>query len=378
MSGVVVPHRRWWRAGTTALFLGNGVLAGTFAANIPRIRLAHALSDAALGSVLLAFGLGAIVAMALGGTLAGRLGAARLAAIAGLLVGALFPLFALVAGRLPLLALAVVLGAVSGTMELCMNAYGAQLERRGGAPMMSSFHAGWSSGGLAGSMLSGVLAGLGWGLFATLAAGACVIAAGGLAGLALPALEDAPPPRRAFRLPSRRLAGLCLLAGLAFAAEGSVGDWFGVYLNTVVGTDAAWATTGYTAYALAMVAGRLGGDTVVGRLGPVRVVWLGAGLAALGLAAALAVPDRWTVDAGLVLVGAGLANVVPAVFSAAARLAGIGGVAMVSATGYASLLVAPPLIGGIADAVGLRLALALLPLATAGLMLLARSVGGRK
>jgi hypothetical protein len=129
---------------------------------------------------------------------------------------------------------------------------------------------------------------------------------------------------------------------------------------------------------LTMVAGRLTGDAVVGRLGPARVLRFGGGLAALGFGIALAVPDRWAVDGGLVLVGAGLANVVPSVFSAAARMAGAGGVAMVSATGYASLLVAPPLIGNLADAVGLRLALTPLLLAAAGLMLLARAVGGRQ
>jgi fucose permease len=153
--------------------------------------------------------------------------------------------------------------------------------------------------------------------------------------------------------------GLSVLAALCFASEGAVGDWSGVYLNTVVGTDEAWATTGYAAFALAMVAGRLAGDAVVRRLGPERTLRYGALLALLGLAVALSASNRWLADAGFVLVGAGLANVVPAAFSAAGRVAGTGGVAMVSWTGYAGLLIAPPVLGNVADAVGLRLALVL-------------------
>jgi predicted MFS family arabinose efflux permease len=374
MSAVLPARRLASRAATTALFVGNGFLIGTWAANIPRVRDLHHLSDTGLGTVLLAFGLGAVAAMALTSALAARIGAGRVASIAGVLLAVLFPLLALVSGWPVLLTLAVVLGAVNGAMDVSMNAYASQLERRWGGAIMSSFHAGWSIGGLAGAALAGVLAGAGWGLTEALAAASCVVAGGGLYGLTLPMLDRGAPRQGALRLPSRRLAAASLLAALCFAAEGAVADWSGVYLVTVVGTDAAWATTGYAAFALAMVAGRLTGDAVVGRLGPGPAVRLGAMLAFCGLSLALAVPNRWAVDAGLILVGTGLANVVPVVFSAAGRMAGTNGVATASACGYAGLLVAPPLLGNLADALGLRVALLLVVLGIAAMALLARSV----
>lgn len=374
---VVLPARRLGeRAATTALFVGNGWLIGAWAANIPRLRMLHHLSDAGLGSVLFAFGFGAVVAMAATSALAARLGPGRAAAGAGIGLALLFPAMALVPDGAALLALAALLGAINGTMDVSMNAAAAQLERRWGAAIMSSFHAGWSLGGLAGAALTGVLAGLGWGVPASLA-----LAAGGTAlcagyGLTLRAAGAAAPPRRRARWqrPARALLGASLLALLSFSSEGAVGDWFGVYLNSVVGTGAAFATTGYTAFALAMVAGRLGGDAVVRRLGPQRTVALGGGLAALGLAVALSVPQRLVVDAGLVLVGAGLANVVPVAFTAAARIAGTGGVATATATGYAGLLVAPPLLGNVAEAIGLRPALLLVLAGAAAIAALAPSV----
>ncbi len=379
MSAVIPARSHAARAATTALFVGNGCLIGAWAANIPRVREVYALSDSGLGVLLLAFGVGAVAAMTMTSALTARVGAARIASISGVAQALLFPFMGLIAGGLPLLALAALLGAASGTMDVAMNAAASHLEQRWGGPLMSSFHGGWSIGGLCGAGLAGVLTSFGWGLPETLAAASVCIAVGAICGLTLPALDGPAQPSVAFRLPSRQLAGLSALAALCFSGEGAVTDWSGVYLNTVVGTDEAWATTGYAAFALAMVAGRLGGDAVVQRLGPQRTLRTGALLAMCGLALALAVPNRWAVDAGCIVIGLGLANVVPAAFSAAGRIAGTGGVAMVSGTGYAGLLVAPPILGNVADAVGLRLALVLVLAGFAAIGLLAgatRPTGG--
>jgi len=340
------------------------------------VRDLHGLSDSGLGTLLLTFGLGAVTAMALSSGLIARAGAGRVASVGGIVMALLFPLWGVVSHWPLLLALAAALGAATGTMDVAMNAYAAQLERRWGRAIMSSFHGAWSLGGLGGALVAGVLASLGWGLTESLAPIACVVAAGGAAGLILPPL-DGGPAQAAFRLPSRELAAVCALAALCFSGEGAVADWSGVYLNTVIGTDVAWATTGYTAFALAMVAGRLTGDAVVARLGPGRVVQLGGALAFVGLGIALAVPNRWVVDGGLIVVGAGLANIVPVVFSAAGRIRGTAGVAMVSTTGFAGLLVAPPLLGNVADVAGLRLALSLVLVSIAAMALLGGAVGRR-
>jgi MFS family permease len=374
MPAILVKHRRASRAAITALFLGNGLLFGGWATNIPRVRLEHGLTDTALGTLLLCFGGGAVAAMALTGAFAAKAGAGRVATVASLLLALLFPLLAVVPVWPLLLGLGILLGALSGTVDVAMNAYASLLEQRWGGAIMSSLHAGWSAGGLAGAILSGALAGLGWGLLETLAAACAVVAILGIGGATLPPLHAPVPQGRAFRLPSRALMGASVMAALCFACEGSVADWSGVYLNTVVGTDTAWATTGYTAFATTMVAGRLAGDAAVRRFGPARVVRLGGALALAGLGVALAVPDRWAVDAGLMAVGAGLSNVVPIVFSTGGRLGGTAGVAMISGMGFAGLLVAPPLIGNTADAFGLRPALTLVLAGVLGLTLLARSV----
>ncbi|HTW27700.1 MAG TPA: MFS transporter [Acetobacteraceae bacterium] len=370
-------RQRW---ATLALFLGNGIAIGTWAGAIPRLQHALALSPARLSLALLAFAAGAVIAMPLAGRLASRVGAGRLAIAAAFLLAVALMLPAM-APDLPLLvAAAVAMGIANGSMDVAMNARASEVERRRGRPLMSSFHAGFSLGGLAGAAAAGSLAGAGLGLAACLAVGAAVDA--GLAGLAAPWIGNerhapaARGPGRGFAWPSAAMLGLCAAAVLCMMTEGAMMDWSAVYLVRVAGAGAGAAAFGYAAFSMAMAAGRLAGDRVVGAFGAPRVARTGGLLAASGLALAVLVPVPAAGIAGFALVGCGLANVVPTVFSAAARL-GVTparGVATVATIGYAGFLAGPPLIGGIATFAGLRAGLGLLAAAAATIGAMARGL----
>lgn len=371
------PARRAWdRAATTALFLSNGVAFGTWAANLPRLKEAQALSDADLGFLLLLVSIGATVSMPFTSWLAMRVGTARVASIAGLLGAAALSLPGLATSWVGLLASGMLLGVLLGTMDVAMNAQASVVEKGWGAAIMSSFHAGWSGGGLAAAAVAGALARAGLSLTESYALPSVLVAL-----LAIPAFSlggaGGGEAGSKLALPSRTMLAVAVLTGLCFSAEGAVMDWSGVYLRTELGTDAAWAASAYGFYSLAMAIGRLGGDAVVRRLGPAAVVRLGGTLAALGLAGALAAPAPWVADVALVLVGFGLSNIVPVTFSAAGRLNGTAGVAMAATTGYASFLISPPTIGGVADWAGLRIALALIVAVMLGMALLGRAVAVR-
>ena len=141
-----------------------------------------------------------------------------------------------------------------------------------------------------------------------------------------------------------------------------MGDWVGVYLTETAHTPQAIAPIGFAAFSATMVVGRLLGDSAVRAWGRARVVRGGAALAAAGLALAVVDPRLAPATLGFALVGAGLSNVVPTVFSAAAGLASIpaAGVAMVATAGYAGLLSGPVVIGAIAQAASLRLGIVFL------------------
>ncbi|WP_157876129.1 MFS transporter, partial [Streptacidiphilus griseoplanus] len=116
---------------------------------------------------------------------------------------------------------------------------------------------------------------------------------------------------------------------------------------------AGLAAAGYGAFAFAMTAGRLSGTWMSMRLGQTRVMAGGGMLACVGMLTAALAPAVPVVLAGFVLVGLGLANMFPLAIARAGTLAGPQGVATASTLGYAGMLIGPPVIGFLADGLGL-------------------------
>jgi MFS family permease len=141
-----------------------------------------------------------------------------------------------------------------------------------------------------------------------------------------------------------------------------MGDWSAVYLRQILKADAGFAALGYAAFSLAMTLGRLAGDRIIERHGPVAVLAVGAAAATGLLGGALLVASPWAALLGFAGVGVGIANAIPILFGAAGRLPGIpAGIALaaVSTAGYCGFLAGPPLIGLVAELVGLSAGLGL-------------------
>jgi MFS family permease len=372
------------RMSTGAIFFLNGAGMGNWVVRIPAVQERLGLGAGRLGLALLGVAAGALVAMPLAGRLVGRHGsrpvtrAAALAFAASLALPALAPSFALLCAAL------VVLGAANGALDVAMNAQAVaverEYERHAGRPIMSSFHALFSLGGLAGAAAGGVLAarGVDAGLhlgFAALVAG--VLLSGVATGL-LPASADAAPGGPAFARPTRALAALGVVAFCVLFGEGAMADWSAVYLRDATGAGPGLAAAGYATFSLAMAAGRSVGDALTVRVGPERLVRIGGAVAATGLAFSLLVARPWAAVTGFGAVGAGLSIVFPTVLAAAGRLPGGAAgaaIAAVSTVGYTGFLAGPPVIGLVAEAVGLRGGLALVVVMAAVIAVLARGLG---
>jgi fucose permease len=139
-----------------------------------------------------------------------------------------------------------------------------------------------------------------------------------------------------------------------------MGDWSAVYLHDALGSSPPVAAAGFAAFSLAMAAGRFTGDRLVFRCGPARVLRVSSTIAALGLTLALLAGDPMAGVIGCGMVGLGISNVIPILFSAAGRTPGLPtgtALAAVATTGYLGFLAGPPLIGIVAELVGLRVAL---------------------
>ena len=329
---------------------------------------ALSLEPGPLGLLLLSIPAGALLGMPLAGWLAPALGSGRLAAVSALCFCAALPLLAL-APNAAMLALALCLfGASGGANDVTMNAQASEVQRRMGRPVMSSFHALFSLGGLAGSGVAAAAMAAGVPPTAHFAGVACLGLAADLwasRGLSPPV---ARPPRRspAFTPPPASLLGLGALAFAVLLCEGAAADWSAVYLRNDLGAGPALAAAGFGAFSLAMAAGRLCGDRLVRRLGPAALVRGSAALAAAGLGSGLLVAHPWAAVAGFACLGLGCSNVVPVLFSAASRTPGVEparALAGVTVMGYAAFLAGPALIGMVAQATSLRAALGLLVVA---------------
>jgi predicted MFS family arabinose efflux permease len=179
---------------------------------------------------------------------------------------------------------------------------------------------------------------------------------------------------RGFVRPSRAVLLLAVLCLLIMLAEGAMADWSAVYLRGDLNTSAGFAALGFAAFALGMTTARLLGDAVNHRIGAVRLLRAGVALAAVALGAALALADPVLALAGFALVGVGVANGVPILFSAAGHTEGEEtgpAIAAVSSMGSIGFLAGPPLIGFAADATSLAAALAAVCVALAAVAVFA-------
>lgn len=378
-----LTHHRSARGAVLTMFFVNGAALATWVPLIPAVQQKLALNAGELGIALLGVAVGAVISTPSTGWLVGRAGGRRvvtLAAIVGCVVLPLLPL----APTLPMLTLAlVVFGAALATMDVAMNIHGSVVEALYQRPLMSTFHGFYSIGGFVGALTSGALAALGIAPFDRALGPALLLAAAAIAAHQwLPPTQPhtASSPQRArargMRL-SLPLAALGLMAFCSLLAEGASGDWSAVYLHKSLGTDAAFAATAFAAFSVAMAVGRLSGDWLTSHLGATQVLRGGGALSAVGLTATLLLGRPAFAVGGFGLIGLGLANVVPTLFSAAGRsksLAPRVAIAAVASTGYAGLLAGPPLIGFAAQAFTLTRALIAVVVCCALIALLAPMV----
>lgn len=344
------------RLATFLVFVINGAMIGTWLGQIPWIATNLDVSKTQVGIALLCSSGGALVSMTLTGQLLTRFTSRTLIAV-GALTFPLMCAFPVLAPSLPVLAVGMLLfGALNGIMDVSMNAHGVALERSMGRPIMSSMHAGWSLGGLLGA--AGVAAASFAGVEPPVAAAVTTLVLLVLVLVAIPWLGPGAVGTREggarISLPSRSVLPLGLLGVLAAVIEGGIGDWAGLYLDQDLDMDSGVAALGFTVFALGLTLARLAGDRINTRFGAGRLLRGGMAIVAVTLTIVLLTANPLVALPGLVVMGAGVANAIPLMFSAGGHIRPSGpSLAAVFTMCYTAFLAGPPIVGFIADHIGL-------------------------
>lgn len=374
------------RIAITAFFALDGFVFAGWVVRIPAVKEQTGASASALGLALLGVSAGAVITMMLAGQLCRRFGNHPMTVACAVLLSLSVALPPLTHSALALGAVLLIFGAAYGGINVAFNSAAVDLVAALERPVMPTFHAAFSLGGMIGAGFGGLVAGSlspTRHLFLLTLIGLAVTAA---AGRTLLRIAPPVPARAALRKTAtdaaeyadnradadgtddgadaadgpgagtRTTAGshrlvvvLGLIALCSTYGEGAMADWGALHLQEDLSAHAGVAAAGYSLFALAMTAGRLSGTRLLERLGRVRTVVLGSSTATAGMFLGSLAPTTWAALIGFAVTGLGLANVFPVIVERAGALAGPSGVATASTLGYGGMLLGPPAIGFMAD-----------------------------
>src|SRR6202045_3251018 len=338
------------RVSVSLIFLIHGLIIATWASRIPAFQAHLHLSPAVLGRLMMA-AIGSVLAMPAAGWLINKFGSLSIVIASTLGFGLALPLIAESNTVLTLSVALLFYGAMAGSMDVAMNTHAVMLEKRYQRHIMSSFHALFSLGGMAGSALGGLVASR------AVPAGIHFWVSGtALAAMAILAFRWLPLPSAPEDAEKVASGGTITWS----VPLGAIADWSAIYLRTSVLTGPGLAALGYAVFSGAMAGGRLTGDYLTGKLGRGHLVCYGALLAAAGLVFVLLFGNAGWALVGFTCAGAGLATIIPNTFAAAGNIEGSApgpSLAVVTTAGYVGFLAGPPLIGFVAQLSTIRAAL---------------------
>ena len=380
----VAPQLRRARAAVAACFFINAVFYANLVPRLPEVKEQLGLSNSSLGAALAAVPLGALLAGVSSAVLIRRFGSGRVASSGLVLMG--LTLWAVsIAPNWPALAAALLLaGVLDNIIDVAQNAHGLRVQRRYGRSILNAFHGIWSIGAVSGGLLGSAAAGLGIPLVWHLGGTAVVF---GLLALRHPA-RHAPRPRRGRPRAEpgaarrrRRRTRVAVAAGDARRPTDGVPGAGGPrrprgvrrgrrgrrrVLERPLPAQRTGGRCGGRGPGLRRPAGRHDDRPAHRRprRRPVRAAPRRAGRRRAHRAAAWVspwpLPSVATTLVGFALAGLGVATLIPAVYHAADELPGLPpglGLAVINWLLRVGFLLSPLLIGVIADAASLRVAL---------------------
>ncbi|TFV94609.1 MFS transporter [Algoriphagus kandeliae] len=358
-----------------SMFFFLGLCFASWAARIPDIQTKFDLSEGQLGSILLFLPIGSIIGLPIAGWSVHHYGSKKVILWGSFAYALSLPLIGLSPSLWMLVLVLMTFGLLGNIMNIALNTQALDFEDEYGKSILAFFHGLWSMAGFVGAGIGAVMIGLGWVPFSHY-----LVVAGISIGIILTSkafiFEEKSRSEAGglvLKKPDELLLRVGLISFLGMMTEGCMFDWSGVYFKKVVEAPAEWVTLGYVAFMGTMASGRFISDRFIQRFGKVPILRVSGILIFTGLSISVLVPTIVWATIGFLMVGFGVASIVPVSYSVAGRSTlyspGIA-LALVSTISFFGFLIGPPLIGFIADLFSLKTSFALIAVNGLGIALL--------
>jgi len=347
-----------------ALFFTYSFSIANWLIRIPDVQVKLSLDPGTLAICLIGMPVGLVASMSFSGLVVERFGARNAIRYGFLLMIVPVMLPGLAFDATTLFIALVLFGLGMGPVEVGLNVAADRIGVALGKTIMSRCHGFWSVGLMAGGITGSTAATLGIGpdVNMILVAGFVLVLSQVLV-TRLPRLDafaGAKPSEKTpvFVLPPRNILLLCLFAFGMLLVEGAIADWSAIYLRDVFGAVPPVTGFAFTIFGFMMAGGRLAGDWLSTRYGPMTMARVCCSIGVFGLVLMVFAVNPAMVIAGAAAGGFGVSIVFPLAVTAAASRDGSAAVnvAALSLLSFTGFLIGPPLIGFVTEIAGLRVA----------------------
>ena len=366
-----------WRGslGIGIMFASNGAIFASLLPWYPLFAADLGLRPVEFGFIVTAFAVGAIASSAAPAPLIAKYGPIRVTIIGTILLAAAVASAPWGTTGIVLAASLFLAGVFDAVVDVAQNVAGIRIEHTAGRSILSSMHALWSLGGVAGGVASTAAAAVGidarvylvaaaLSAVALVSLGAVILGRGADQPVVAPDASRARAGRSRWRAVAIGAVPLVVVAMGGTMVEDVANNWAALAGTQLGSLDIETAGIAFTVMIASQCIGRFTGDALISRFGRAAIARMGGTAIAIGGIVVVSTPGSAAqVLIGLGLAGFGSATIVPSALAVASRLPGLqegAGVTLVSWLMRLGFLATSPVIGALTEASSIRVGIALL------------------
>lgn len=353
--------------GPAWIFASLNLLFGTWAIYIPTVREQLSLDKASLGFALFFLSLGTFSAFPISSKIITKIGVGKASWIGSVLIcfTAVIPFLA--PNYYGLIAALFVYGFANGFTDIAMNTLVTEIEKEDQQNFMSAAHGFFSLGGVFAGLGSFLIVFLNNKVLHIISVALIVFSINFMLRKKYTHIVAAPIEKDSFKFKNfKPLFILGVISFVVMGSEGAIIDWSGIFLQEVNLAPEKLIGTGFLAFSITMTIGRFYGDAISAKIGSVKIVTLGASLAAIGYCLIL-FGNLYITILGFALTGIGFSAIVPELFRIGGNVKGVEssqGIAFIAGTGISGFLSGPVILGYLAENFSLQISFKVLLVCT--------------